>query len=126
MTGLIIVIKQASSHHVCATKAPLPLVQCPAVCTVRVFVSIQGTESTKLYFFTAFTLGRVLQSCSSFSLSLSASLSTAEYLSVSACHFFFSVCLCTCCLCSDIAAQGIVGKYIFQVPCIAGDGAFKK
>lgn len=40
-------------------------------------------------FFTAFTLGRVLQSCSSFSLSLSASLSTAEYLSVSACHFFF-------------------------------------
>lgn len=38
----------------------------------------------------------------------------------------FSVCLCTCCLCCDIVVQEIVGKYILQDPCIAGDGAFKK
>lgn len=37
-----------------------------------------------------------------------------------------SVHLCTCCLCCDIVVQGIVGKYILQVACIAGDGAFKK
>lgn len=102
----------------CAMGAP-PLAQlcCGDQCAVPVFMPIQGTESKTL-----FTLGRVLQSdITALSPFLYASF-LIKYLTL--CLFSLSVCAPAVCALTLLCRE-LWENLFFQVPCIAGDGAFK-
>lgn len=107
-----------------ATQTPLPLQQCPTVLLQPVHrASIHvnpGGRSPHSFVFTVFFFGTCDTELQNRSLPPTpppqqASLSsTVKHLTLCLrSSLLLSVCLCTCCLCCDIAVQGACGKTYF-------------